>query len=267
MEKNMTSQSTPILSAQHATGPRTVAGKNRSRRNAIKHGIFSKQLILDRERRADFEKLHRSLREYFEPEGSVQEIFVEQLAVDFLRESRVIVAESSIIARSPAFDEVVCPTAPLRTAMKRLCQMSRNITIPGFDCVEDLKFLNDIYKTCGPVFDEGFCANFRDLMEPSLDCNASGGGKGAKEDRVKLAKQFIEREFGRLYQLSEKLESNESRSTVVSSTPCPQADLDHIIRYESHLSRKIEKKINLLQQLQRTRRGYPPPPTIKADIS
>jgi hypothetical protein len=266
MEKNMMSQSIPILSAQHASGPRTVAGKNRSRRNAIKHGIFSKQLILDRERRADFEKLHRSFREYFEPEGSVQEILVEQLAIDFLRESRIIVAESSIIARSPAFGEVVHPSALLRTAMRRLVQMAKNIAIPEFDCGEDLKILSDIYNTCGPVSGEGFCANFRDLMEPSLGCNTSGGGKGSKEDRVKLAKQLIEREFGRLYHLSEKLESNELISTVVSSTPYA-ADLDHIIRYESHLSRKIEKRINLLQQLQRTRRGYPPPPTIKVDIS
>ena len=45
-----------IVSGQ-ATGPRTEVGKGRSSRNAIKHGIFSKAILLKEESRAEFELL------------------------------------------------------------------------------------------------------------------------------------------------------------------------------------------------------------------
>jgi len=267
-DKTTTSQSTPTCQAQTAAGPRTDAGKKRSRRNALKHGIFSKRLILDGELRADLEKLHRDLREYYQPQGAAEKILVEKLAIDLLRESRAIEAEHAIIARSPAFGAVVTrPNSDLLiTAMKRLCQLSENITTPGFDFAEDLRTLNDIYSTYGAYSDQGFCASFSGLMKRGLGCNPPDGEKKSEEDATKLAGKLIENEFGRLYELSQRVESNEVVSASPESLLPFQRELDLTIRYGSHLSREIERRINLLERLQRTRRGYPPPPTIKVDL-
>ena len=73
---------TPSTAAQMitSTGPRTITGKNRSRRNALKLGLFSKQLLLEGESPAEFEKLLRGLREYWLPQGLQEEIHVERLA-------------------------------------------------------------------------------------------------------------------------------------------------------------------------------------------
>jgi hypothetical protein len=49
----------------------------RGKRNAMKHGAFAKLLVLPGEDREEFETLHRSLREEFDPQGPAQEDRVE----------------------------------------------------------------------------------------------------------------------------------------------------------------------------------------------
>lgn len=61
----------------------------------MKYGIFSRHLILEGECRTDFEKLHRSLREYFKPQGAMEEILVGQLAELIWRRRRVLAAETA----------------------------------------------------------------------------------------------------------------------------------------------------------------------------
>jgi hypothetical protein len=43
--------------ARTSTGPRTAMGKERSKRNALKHGIFSKVIVLEGESLAEYGSL------------------------------------------------------------------------------------------------------------------------------------------------------------------------------------------------------------------
>ena len=52
-----------------ATGPRTSAGKEKSKRNAVKHGIFSGVVVLKEESRAQYEALLMELWGTLQPEG------------------------------------------------------------------------------------------------------------------------------------------------------------------------------------------------------
>lgn len=97
-EKKATVES-PIVSTQHqsstssnphpavdgiarsGTGPRTHDGKQRSKINAITHGIFSSVVILKGESRSEFEALLDDLRNDFQPAGRLEETLVEKLAV------------------------------------------------------------------------------------------------------------------------------------------------------------------------------------------
>jgi hypothetical protein len=280
---------TPNSPAPIVTGPRTIAGKRRSRRNALKLGIFSKQLILEGERRADFEKLHRGLREYWQPQGMMEDVNVYDLAVLYLRAHRIIPAENAMIARSPLFVGVDRPNSNLprpyllrgalkdgsdalsakmvllEAAAEQLIKLSKNIVARGFDFAENIRAIAAIYGSFDPHSPSDFCGDFFELMIQGKKCEKDHDASSEQELR-KLATQLITNEIRRLSKLSAKNELDETIWDSHSSLLPAQADLDKIIRYESHLSREIERKINLLQQLQRARRGYPPSPTIKVDV-
>jgi len=89
-----------------ARGPRTMQGKERSKHNAIKHGIFSNLPFLHGEAKAQFDSLLNGLREDLKPEGTLEEVLVEKLATLFWRYRRVIVAQGTELptAASGAFE-------------------------------------------------------------------------------------------------------------------------------------------------------------------
>jgi hypothetical protein len=283
---------TPNAAAQiiTSTGPRTIEGKRRSGRNAIKLGIFSKLLLLDGESRPDYERLLRGLWEYWEPEGAEQEVRVDRLAALYWRQGRVIAAEGAIIARSPAFVGVVTEpnsdlprqdllriflkddTTPvsgkvalLRLTMGKLLELCEKVITRGFDFEKDTEALCDIYGNFDVHSDEGFCANFSELMLRGLRHKMRDGEKISEKNAREVA-ELINTEICRLLELLKKIESDDIVFNSLASLLPPQKDLDQIIRCENHLSREISKEVNQLEQLKRARRGYPPPPTIKVDL-
>jgi hypothetical protein len=80
--------------SQQSAGPRTPEGKERSKYNAVKHGIFSKVIVLKREPRAVFDALLDGLFKDLHPEGTLEEILVEKLAILLWRYRRLMVAEA-----------------------------------------------------------------------------------------------------------------------------------------------------------------------------
>ena len=71
-----------------STGPRTPEGKARSSRNSFKHGLYSKQLIIDGEDPAEFDELRATLRAEHRPANTTEEILVDELAQHFWRMRR-----------------------------------------------------------------------------------------------------------------------------------------------------------------------------------
>ena len=62
--------------AQHSTGPRTPEGKAASSQNAVKHGIFVKQLSqgASPEAIAEMESFLQEMREHYQPVGKIEEM-------------------------------------------------------------------------------------------------------------------------------------------------------------------------------------------------
>lgn len=90
--------------AQLSTGPKTEEGKVIVSQNAIKHGIFTKELIIEqgdgKEDRKEYEELLQNLMGYFKPQGQLEATLVEKIAVDFWRLKRVIRFETGSIRRT-----------------------------------------------------------------------------------------------------------------------------------------------------------------------
>ena len=70
-------------------GPRTVAGKARSARNALKHGLRARRvLLLDREDSAEFRAFATRLQAALMPEGALQESLVSRIVIAAWRSRR-----------------------------------------------------------------------------------------------------------------------------------------------------------------------------------
>ena len=77
--------------------PTDSAGKQKSRRNAVKHGIFAVELLRGRESRAEYNALVDDLIESSQPVGKFEEILVEKLAMTLWRYRRLLQAEAAEI--------------------------------------------------------------------------------------------------------------------------------------------------------------------------
>ena len=83
--------------ATKSTGPKTPEGKTLSSKNATKHGLLSKQVLLPSESEEEFEELSQGLREDLKPVGALETRLVEDIAADFWRLSRIRRFEAGIL--------------------------------------------------------------------------------------------------------------------------------------------------------------------------
>ena len=84
--------------AKKSTGPKTDAGKSISSKNARKHGILARAVVINtgvaKENRREFKALLNQLHEELEPVGLIEETLVERIAICHWRLRRAIRAES-----------------------------------------------------------------------------------------------------------------------------------------------------------------------------
>ena len=89
--------------AQRSTGPRTQEGKERSRRNARKHGILTSALLITEgkgwENEDEFTQLLAGLRENLSPEGTLEDLLVQKIAICCWRQRRALECEAQLCRR------------------------------------------------------------------------------------------------------------------------------------------------------------------------
>ena len=89
--------------ALRSTGPTTARGKRNVSRNAIKHGIFAREVVITagdgEESLKEFHDLAERLWEEYEPVGVVEESLVQTIATCWWRKARVIRAENGEIRK------------------------------------------------------------------------------------------------------------------------------------------------------------------------
>jgi hypothetical protein len=89
--------------AQLSTGAITAEGKSIVAQNAVKHGIFTKDLIIatgnHKENMQDYQELLNNLITSLEPNGQLEHVLVEKIAIDCWRIKRVLRFESGCIRK------------------------------------------------------------------------------------------------------------------------------------------------------------------------
>lgn len=86
--------------ARKSTGPRSVSGKERSSRNALNHGILSRNLLLPDESAEEWETLLSQLMAEMKPAGTLEQILVERIAVAIWRQRRLVRVETACIRKA-----------------------------------------------------------------------------------------------------------------------------------------------------------------------
>jgi predicted methyltransferase len=91
------------LNAQKSTGPKTPEGKATSRLNAVTHGLYTGDIVINsanlKEDQSQYDQLLTSIFDDLKPDGVFQEFLVTQIANCLRRLRRAVRAETGVINR------------------------------------------------------------------------------------------------------------------------------------------------------------------------
>ena len=85
--------------AQRSSGPKTPEGKKVVGRNATRHGLTSKQIVIPGEDAAAYEQLRHGLHDTHQPVGEAEQILVDQIAANAWRLMRAQRVETAFLAK------------------------------------------------------------------------------------------------------------------------------------------------------------------------
>src|SRR5690242_1419415 len=83
--------------AQHSTGPRTEAGKQRSSLNALRHGLTGHTIVLPSEDHAAYQRHSQRFFDDLQPKGALEEQLVQSLVDTTWRLNRVPALENNLL--------------------------------------------------------------------------------------------------------------------------------------------------------------------------
>jgi hypothetical protein len=86
--------------AQHSTGPRTDAGKQRSSLNALQHGLTSRTAVLPSEDRAVYQRQIQQFLDEYQPATPTETQLVHELANTAWRLNRIPLLEADLLVRA-----------------------------------------------------------------------------------------------------------------------------------------------------------------------
>jgi hypothetical protein len=277
-----------------ATGARTGQGEKRGRFNALKHGLLSKFVLLHGESKDDYRSLSIGLQDDFLPQGQWESILVDNLTVLLWRLRRFIKAESGEITEKRFFMEMEMITKQAdearqlsRDAMasdglvahdnnlsvvKEILDTLRKfrLLITKEQFSESIPFINKLYgvNLHGETPD-----HFRQVFMKFVEAMELEKKQGDQSNVSKLKQSIIEMIDGEIEQFSNLKEVREGINSekvlfrnFAAVIPDGEA-LDRLLRYETHLSREIDRVLNRLERLQRMRAGQPLPPQLDVKIS
>src|SRR5580704_13821291 len=91
--------------AQHSTGPRTEAGKQRSSLNALRHGLTGQIVVMPTEDMEAYQRHVQSFVNEYSPQGATESQLVQALADAAWRLNRVSVLETNLLTHDIVYED------------------------------------------------------------------------------------------------------------------------------------------------------------------
>ncbi len=113
--------------ALHSTGPRTAAGKQRSSRNALTHGLTSRSPVLATEDSADYQRHCRQFLDEYQPATPTETQLTQELADTAWRLNRIPLLEAELLSKEPGLQTLIPQLATLGMHSQRLSRQFQKI--------------------------------------------------------------------------------------------------------------------------------------------
>jgi hypothetical protein len=279
------------LNAQKSTGPKTTEGRAVSKMNALKHGIFSKEVLVRglnlKENSRELEALYERFWEDYDPVGPVQEMLVIQIVTLQWRLRRVLTAESGEIALSVDGGQWRRSRSNPRWEWMGLFPQGEPVCEMEESALGNSVVASWLHEVRARVEQDGELTEAaikipffgkpnslsRELegLRVRLSQNSDGAGPASgREANKQQALRAIDRKLERLESCKadcEKREAAEEQARQAAAVlPSPQV-LDKIMRYEAMLQRQLYRAMAQLERLQRMRQGESVPPPMTMEVS
>lgn len=242
----------------------------------MKHGIFSKVVLLEWEPRAEFDSLRNGLRDDLEPEGTLEDLLVDKLVALVWRHRRLIVTEGAVIqqgtesldAKQGAPVQKKASPTVLEIRLDHFETLRSQIERDGFQERDNKGMLLRCQGSCG--VDTAVERKLLDLYSLCLNSSRSNASVGASSG-LSSPKECADTFLNALNQEIEylKFSKNERARMNVELLRgnIMYAQLDRLLRYESNFERAFDRILNQLERLQRIRKGQPVLPTLDVNVT
>lgn len=288
--------------ALKSTGPKTSQGKQAVKRNALKHGLLSKEVVIlggdGKESRAEYRNLVARLAQDFRPHGALEEMLVERIAVCYWRLRRVLRAEMGEIRKeldAAGWTETFKLTDRLAFDKKQIWLDDSNMNLQRtslgqqylIGVLEDVKGEVEEFGCLTDNARDRLLENFgRDRDGIAFTCTlysmmATDGLKESKEglengeeapDPERCRKAILElldeqiRNYRLLKPVFDKKEDMEIEARILSYNLPSKEAVEKILRYETTIERQLYRAVDQLERIQRTRRGEAVPPPLNVQV-
>jgi len=271
--------------AQFSTGPRTTKGKKKVSRNALKHGLLTREAVVSgagfSESKKEFRSLCSQLAMDLQPEGMLEKLLVEKIAISCWRLKRVLRTESGEMRKQLSQFAEDNQTAGMCASERKQKDIHHIKTLIGeADIAIEFLKMNDgltqqgleyIKKNYGPEQEQIiFWCN---LLSKKLSNNE----KGEDEDYSQTVEELCSELIKAIADLKMKLQMKllylqahylERKEAELQSRALPSMDaLERILKYETAIEKQLYRAINELERLQRMRMGENVLPPITVDIT
>jgi hypothetical protein len=263
-----------VQNAQHSTGPVSPDGKAVVARNAIKHGIFAKDLVIaagdGREDQLEYDELLDGLKSDLVPMGPMEMLLVEKIAVNYWRLRRLVRYETGEIrGRLDNFRENALQS--YYDSSFHSWQRPKLEYYNYNDQISDVEFQEQLFKVASMIDSNFILEEDKAALEYVL-CyrmdkeKAEFSGKDYKAAKKyvtglspqlkgKLHKEILEDAKQELAEMDEVKTWNIKFDRIQKAKSLPvEKDLNKIIKYENSLERSIFRNLAALKTLQENRK-------------
>jgi len=257
--------------AQRSTGPRTAAGKVVSSRNALKHGLFAEELLLQSEDVEEFQYFRAALICEWSPVGPTEELLVDRMVACTWRLRRALRAEQQDLERavpSNGAELAIAPVSSDRAFDKtRGCQEAAHFletTALGeidIDCWDHLSLMDALYRwseNCLPEWyrlqSEGWAPEPGEILEAART-------EGFGDEEIKAGMLAVLQE-----QIAAEVKLAEAQVVRLQMRGLGN---EKTLRFEACIERAFYRALHELQRLQAKRAGeqVPGPATLDVDVA
>ena len=280
-------------------GVKTAEGKEIVKYNALKHGLLAKEVVITigegAENPEEFNALLSDLMQQFRPEGTLEEILVEKIAVSYWRLRRAYKYEAGLIRNKldNATDDYYDNTDWEDNKCHRTDEEIDQDIKQEQECLEewdkDKKQLTAMHKE-GKLLEETYDLeyNWKCLLDKVsdqveldneteeapkeirkfLNHNAKWSDEDIWQAHIELCNDKIKEHKGQIASFEKQKEKNKLRLQVINKLgSIPDKDeLDRLLRYEGAIERQLYKAINQLERQQRLRNGDNVPAPLALDV-